>query len=62
MTHDIIQTSAVDTLPPFDPATFWAQFRHDTVAVKGVRLHFVEAASRSCCCPGGRRAGSRGAM
>jgi hypothetical protein len=42
MTHDIIQTSAADTMPPFDPPTFWAQFRHDAVAVKGVRLHFVE--------------------
>jgi pimeloyl-ACP methyl ester carboxylesterase len=45
ITHDIVQTSAADTLPPFDPATFWAQFRHDTVAVKGVRLHFVEGSS-----------------
>ena len=45
MTHDIVQTSAADTLPPFDPATFWAQFRHDTVAVKDVRLHFVEGGS-----------------
>src|SRR3984893_42364 len=45
MTHDVVQTSAADTLPPFDPATFWAQFRHDTVAVKGVRLHFVEGGS-----------------
>ena len=42
MTHGIVQTSAADTMPPFDPATSWAQFRHDTVAVKGVRLHFVE--------------------
>jgi hypothetical protein len=42
MTHDIVQTSAVDTLPPFDPATFWTQFHHDTVVIKGVRLHFVE--------------------
>ena len=45
MTHDIIQTSTADTLRPFDPATFWAQFRHDTVAVNGVRLHFVEGGS-----------------
>src|ERR1700741_2303347 len=42
MTHDIVQTSAADTLPPFDPATFWTQFHHDTVVIKGVRLHFVE--------------------
>jgi hypothetical protein len=28
-------------LPPLDAATFWAQFRHDNVAVKSVRLHFV---------------------
>ncbi|MEA2914539.1 MAG: hypothetical protein QOJ15_6620, partial [Bradyrhizobium sp.] len=39
MTHDIVQTSAADTLPPFDPATFWTQFHHDTVVIKGVRLH-----------------------
>src|SRR3984893_6056626 len=45
MTHDVVQTSAADTLPPCDPATFWAQFRHDTVAIKGVRLHFVEGGS-----------------
>ena len=32
-------------MPPFDPATFWSQFRHGTVAVKGVRLHFVEGGS-----------------
>jgi pimeloyl-ACP methyl ester carboxylesterase len=42
MAHDIVQTSAADTLPPFDPATFWTQFRHDTVVIKDVRLHFVE--------------------
>src|ERR1700760_3754264 len=42
MTHDVVQTSAADTLPPFDPATFWTQFHHDTVVIKGVRLHFVE--------------------
>jgi hypothetical protein len=45
MTHDIVQTSAEDTLPPFDPATFWAQFRHDAISIKGVRLHFVEGGS-----------------
>jgi pimeloyl-ACP methyl ester carboxylesterase len=45
MTHDIVQTSAADTLPAFDPATFWTQFHHDTVAVNGVRLHFVEGGS-----------------
>jgi len=45
MTHDIVQTSAVDTLPPFDPATFWTQFHHDTVVIEGVRLHFVEGGS-----------------
>src|ERR1700741_3824654 len=42
MTHDIVQTSAADTLPPFDPATFWTQFHHDTVVIEGVRLHFVD--------------------
>ena len=47
MTHDIVQTSAADTLPPFDPATFWTQFHHDTVAINGVRLHFVEGGSGS---------------
>jgi len=45
MTHDIVQTSAADTLPPFDPATFWTQFHHDTVVIEGVRLHFVEGGS-----------------
>lgn len=45
MTHDIVQTSAADTLPPFDAATFWAQFRHDNVAIKSVRLHFVKGGS-----------------
>jgi pimeloyl-ACP methyl ester carboxylesterase len=41
MTHDVIQTSAGDTLPSFAPTTFWRQFRHCTVTVKGVRLHAV---------------------
>jgi pimeloyl-ACP methyl ester carboxylesterase len=45
MTHDIVQTSAEDTLPPFDQATFRAQFRHDAISIKGVRLHFVEGGS-----------------
>jgi pimeloyl-ACP methyl ester carboxylesterase len=45
MTHDIVQTSAADTLPPFDPATFWTRFHHDTVVIKSVRLHFVEGGS-----------------
>jgi pimeloyl-ACP methyl ester carboxylesterase len=42
MTDAIVETSAADTLPPFDPATFWTEFHHDTVIVDGVRLHFVE--------------------
>ena len=45
MTHDIVQTSAEDTAPPFDPATFWTQFHHDTVVIQGVRLHFVDGGS-----------------
>jgi pimeloyl-ACP methyl ester carboxylesterase len=45
MTHDIVHTSAADTLPPFDPATFWTQFHHETIVIKGVRLHFVEGGS-----------------
>jgi pimeloyl-ACP methyl ester carboxylesterase len=45
MQNDLIQTSAADTLPPFDAATFWAVFRHGTVTVNGVRLHFVEGGS-----------------
>lgn len=45
MPHDVVQTSAAHTSPPFDSTAFWAQFRHDTVAVKGVRLHFVEGGS-----------------
>jgi pimeloyl-ACP methyl ester carboxylesterase len=47
MTHDIVQTSVADTLPPFDPGTFWTQFHHGTVAINGVRLHFVEGGSGS---------------
>jgi hypothetical protein len=64
MTHDIVQTSAADTLPPFDPATFWTQFHHDTVVIKGVRLHFVEGGSGApiLLLPGGRRAGTHGVM
>jgi hypothetical protein len=27
MKHEVIQTSAADTRPPFEPATFWSQFR-----------------------------------
>ena len=42
MKLEVIQTSAADTRPPFEPATFWSQFRHGTAMVKGVRLHFVE--------------------
>jgi pimeloyl-ACP methyl ester carboxylesterase len=45
MTHDIVQTSTADTLPPFDPVTFWTEFHHDTVVIEGVRLHFVEGGS-----------------
>lgn len=42
MKHEVIQTSAADTRPPFEPGTFWSQFRRGTAMVKGVRLHFVE--------------------
>ena len=42
MAHDVIHTSTEDTLPPFDPVTFWTRFRHGTASVAGVRLHFVE--------------------
>jgi pimeloyl-ACP methyl ester carboxylesterase len=45
MTCDRVLTSNADALPPFDPATFWTQFRHGTVSVSGVRLHFVEGGS-----------------
>jgi len=45
MTHDIIQTSAADTFPPFGGSSFWTVFRHETVVVEGVRLHFVEGGS-----------------
>src|SRR3954452_490824 len=45
MTQDIVHTSAADTLPPFDPTTFWTQFHHETILIKGVRLHFVEGGS-----------------
>jgi len=42
MTHDVVQTSAADTFPSFNPKMFWTQFRHGTVKVAGVHLHFVE--------------------
>src|SRR6516165_5008940 len=42
MNYDIIQTSDRDTVPAFDPTTFWTEFRHGTATAKGVRLHFVE--------------------
>ena len=42
MNHDVIKTSAADTLPPFEPATLWSHFRHATPTIKGVRLHFVK--------------------
>jgi pimeloyl-ACP methyl ester carboxylesterase len=45
MTHDVVQTSAADVLPSFNPTMFWAQFRHGTVKVAGVHLHFVEGGS-----------------
>ena len=34
MKHEVIQTSAADTCPPFEPATFWSQFRRGTAMVK----------------------------
>jgi pimeloyl-ACP methyl ester carboxylesterase len=45
MANDIVQTSDADTMLPFDPATFWSQFRHGAIAVKGARLHFVDGGS-----------------
>jgi pimeloyl-ACP methyl ester carboxylesterase len=45
MQNDIVQTSAADTLPPFDATTFWTVFRRGTVTANGVRLHFVEGGS-----------------
>ena len=41
MKYDLIQTSERDTVPAFDPTTFWTEFRHGTATVNGVRLHFV---------------------
>jgi len=40
-----IATSTADTLPAFDPATFWRHFHHGTVTVTGTRLHYVEGGS-----------------
>ncbi len=31
--------------PPFGGSSFWTVFRHETVVVEGVRLHFVEGGS-----------------
>jgi pimeloyl-ACP methyl ester carboxylesterase len=45
MIDDVVQTSAADTLRPYDSAKFWMQFRHDVATIKGVRLHFVEGGS-----------------
>ena len=42
MEYEVIQTSTADTSPPFEPVTFWSQFRRGTAMVKGVRLHLVE--------------------
>ena len=42
MAHSAIRTSAADTCPPFDSTEFWRGFHRDTVAIDGVRLHFVE--------------------
>jgi pimeloyl-ACP methyl ester carboxylesterase len=42
---DVIETSAADAGTFFEPGTFWKQFHHDTVGIKGVRLHFVEGGS-----------------
>jgi pimeloyl-ACP methyl ester carboxylesterase len=47
MTHDVVQTSSADTLPSFNSKTFWTQFRHGTVKVAGVHLHFVEGGTGS---------------
>jgi pimeloyl-ACP methyl ester carboxylesterase len=45
LTHDVVQTSVADTLPSFNPTVFWTQFRHGTVKVASVHLHFVEGGS-----------------
>ena len=42
MDYEIIQTSDRDTVPAFEPTTFWTKFHHGTVTVNGIRLHFVE--------------------
>jgi hypothetical protein len=39
--YDLVQTLDRDTTPAFDPTTFWKEFRHGTVTVNSVRLHFV---------------------
>jgi len=39
ITDDIVHTSAADTLPPFEPATFWTQFHHETA------VHFLQRVS-----------------
>ena len=41
---DLIITNddAADAAATFDPAAFWQRFQHRTVAVNGVRLHYVE--------------------
>ena len=39
---NIIETSDRDAFSFFDAASFWTQFRHGSVTVKGVKLHYVE--------------------
>ena len=42
MNYDVIRITTADTIPPIDPSRFWAQFRHGTTNVAGMRLHYVE--------------------
>ncbi len=45
MQDQLVHTSVADMLSPFDAAAFWSIFRHGTVGVEGVHLHFVEGGS-----------------
>jgi pimeloyl-ACP methyl ester carboxylesterase len=64
MTHDVVLTSAVDTLPPFDPRHSGRSSTTTRSRSKacGCTSWKAAVARRSCCCPVGRRAGTPGAM
>ena len=45
MNHAVVPTSEADTIHPFDSSSFWQKFKHGTVTLKSIRLHYVEGGS-----------------